>query len=107
MLRRSRVVSFEATATILTSSADRQEVESPASSVMRKTARKKTAARTTKPKKQTTRPETAPKPTARPLKKAIPPPDNPLLRQQREDAALPGVDVKQLAAARQQALKRR
>jgi hypothetical protein len=67
-------------------------VESPASSVMRKTARKKTAARTTKP---------------RPLKKAIPPPDNPLLRQQREDAALPGVDVKQLAAARQQALKRR
>jgi hypothetical protein len=43
----------------------------------------------------------------RALKKAVPPPDNPLLRQQGENAALPGVDLKKLAAARQQALKRR
>jgi len=37
----------------------------------------------------------------------VPPPDNPLLRQQGEDAALPGVSQQDLAAAREKALKRR
>ena len=61
----------------------------------------------TTPKKRTKRAKPISKPKARALKKAVPPPDNPLLRQQSRDAALPGVDLKALAAARQQALKRR
>ena len=66
---------------------------------MAKTLKKKT--------KKTTRTKPTPKPKARALRKAVPPPDNPLLRQQSRDAALPGVDLKALAVARQQALKRR
>jgi hypothetical protein len=72
---------------------------------MKKKAPKST--KTTKKKTTTPRTKSARTPEARPLKKAVPPPDNPLLRQQGEDAALPGVDLKELAAARQQALKRR
>ncbi|HUL72263.1 MAG TPA: hypothetical protein VLT86_04130 [Vicinamibacterales bacterium] len=51
-------------------------------------------------------PSESPK-AGRALRKAVPPPDNPLLRQQGEDAALPGVSQHDLAAAREKALRRR
>jgi hypothetical protein len=47
------------------------------------------------------------KPPARPLEKAVPPPDNPLLRHQADDAAREGenLDEQQMAKLRLKALK--
>jgi len=61
----------------------------------------------TRPKSNADASPSASSTAGRPLKKAVPPPDNPLLRQQGEDAALPGVSQQDLAAAREKALKRR